>query len=69
MVNYAVTVPKADASVVDDVVTAIKESNGTFAGSEVGSVGKSGKSLLFYPRTNLINSSTMFDVFRTTNKF
>ncbi|KAI0228348.1 hypothetical protein LSAT2_021172 [Lamellibrachia satsuma] len=41
VVNYVVTVPKADASVVDDVVTAIKESNDTFAGSEVGSVGKS----------------------------
>ena len=43
MVNYALTVPKDDASVVNDVVTAIKESNGTFAGSEVGSVEKSGK--------------------------
>ncbi|KAI0218876.1 hypothetical protein LSAT2_029447 [Lamellibrachia satsuma] len=34
VVNYAVTVPKDNASVVDDVVTAIKESNGTFAGSK-----------------------------------
>ena len=69
VVNYAVTVPKDDAAAVDDVVTAIKKSNDTFAGSDVGSVGKSGKSLLFYPRTNFINSSTMFDVFTTTNEF
>lgn len=47
MVNYNVNVPKSDASVIDDVVKAIEESNDTFAGSRVGSVGKSGKSHLF----------------------
>ena len=52
VVNYVVTVPKDDASVVDDVVTAIEECNGTFAGSRVGAVGKSGKITLFYHNTN-----------------
>ena len=47
MVNYNVKVPKSDASLMDDVVTAIRKSNGTFAESRVGSVGKSGKSHLF----------------------
>ncbi|KAK2162840.1 hypothetical protein NP493_1501g01086 [Ridgeia piscesae] len=49
VVNYEVKVRKSEASVVDDVVSAIKNSNGTFGEFDITSVGKTElKTVRFY---------------------
>ena len=46
MVEYEVKVRKSEASVVDDVISAIDNSNGTFGEFNITSAGKRGKIML-----------------------
>ena len=63
MVNYEVKVRKSEASVVDDVVSAIKNSNGTFGEFDITSVGKTGK--ISFISTNVFIKYMLFVIVRT----